>query len=107
MAGLSQLALHVVDREVALAQGHGRLADAVAGGSRARAALNLAEEGGALLGVMAELMAQDAEGAGRIAEALGGFGRRELFDEESAQGLVLPLEGLFGGKEDGGGLGIG
>jgi hypothetical protein len=36
----------------------------------------------------------------------GGLGRKELFDEESAQGLVLPLEGLFWGKEEGGSLGI-
>jgi hypothetical protein len=50
---------------------------------------------------------QHAEGAGRIAEALGGLGRRELFDEESAQGLVLPLKGLLWGKEEGGSLGIG
>jgi len=106
VAGLSQFALNVVDREVALAQGHGRLAHAVAGGSRARAALNLAEESGALFGVVAELVDQHAKGAGRITEALGGLGRKELFDEESAQGLVLPLKGLFGGKEEGGGLGI-
>ena len=56
---------------------------------------------------MAELVAEDAEPAGGITEALGGLGRRELFDEVGAQGLVLALEGLLGGEEEGGGLGIG
>jgi len=36
-------------------------------------------------------MAHDAEGARRIAEAAGRFGRRQLFDKEGTQGLVLPL----------------
>jgi len=95
LAGLSQFPLDVLDPEVALAQGDGQLADAVAGGSRARTALGLAEESGPFFGVVAELVAEHAKGAGRITEALGGLGRREFFDEESAQGLVLALEGLF------------
>jgi hypothetical protein len=65
-----------------------------------------AEEGGALLRIVAELMTQDAEGAGRIAEAQGGFRRRELVDEVGAEGFVLAVQRLFGGKEEGGGLGF-
>jgi len=55
---------------------------------------------------MAELVAEHPETAGGIAEALGGFGRREFFDEEGAEGLVLAMEALVWGEEEGSGLRI-
>jgi hypothetical protein len=100
-----QFALDVVDREVALAQGHHPLADRIAGGRRVRTGEG-AEEGGAFLGVVAELVAEDAEGAGRIAEAPRRLGGRELFDEVGAEGLVLAMQRPLGREEEGDGQGF-
>ena len=44
--------------------------------------------------ILAELAGQDAETAGRIAEAAGGFLGRETLDVEGAQGLVLAVGGV-------------
>src|SRR5712692_9435565 len=71
VAGGGEFALHVIDREIALAHGYRQITDAVAGGRGLRTALWLAKEGSAFLGIVAELMAQDAEGAGVVAEAAG------------------------------------
>jgi hypothetical protein len=60
----------------------------------------LAEEGSAFLGIVAELMAEDAEGAGSVAEAAGNVGRGFLIDEVSAEGFVLALHGELGGQEE-------
>ncbi len=65
-----------------------------------------AEEGRALLGIVAELMTQDAEGAGRITEVPSRFDGRESFDEVGAEGFVLAMQRLFGGEEEGSGLGF-
>ncbi len=100
MAGGGQFALHVIDREIAFAHSYRQIPNAVARGRRLRAALRLAEEGSALLGIMAELMAKDAEGAGGVAEAAGHVGRGLLIDEESAEGFVLALHRELGGKEE-------
>ena len=64
------------------------------------AALRLAEKGGAFVGIVAELITQDAEGAWRVAEAFGHLSRGILIDEEGAEGLVLALERELGGKEE-------
>ena len=100
VAGLGEFPLDVVDGEVAFAQGYRQLPDAVASRGRLGAAMGLAEEGGALEGVMAELMTQDAEGAWGIGEAAGDVGGGFLLDEEGAEGLVLALEGELGGQEE-------
>ena len=50
--------------------------------------------------VVPELMTQDAEGAGRIAEAAGDVGRGLFLDEVSAEGLVLALHGELRGQEE-------
>ena len=100
MAGGSQFALHVIDREIAFAHGHRQITDAVAGGRGLRSALRLAEEGGAFLRVVAELITQDAEGAGGVAEAAGDVGGGLLIDEVSAEGFVLALQGELGGEEE-------
>jgi len=100
MTGGSEFSLHVIDREIAFAHGYGQITDAVAGGRGLRTALWLAEEGSAFLGVVAELMAEDAEGAGGVTEATGDVGRGLLIDEEGAEGFVLALQRELGGKEE-------
>jgi len=62
------------------------------------------EEAGAFGGIVAELVAEDAEGAGGVGEATGDLGAGELIDEVSAEGFVLAVEGDFGGKKE---LGVG
>jgi hypothetical protein len=62
--------------------------------------LRLAEEGSALLGIVAELMAKDAEGAGGVAEATGHLGRGLLIDEVGTEGFVLALHGELRGQEE-------
>jgi hypothetical protein len=62
--------------------------------------LRLTEEGSALLGIVAELMAKDAEGAGGVAEAAGHVSGGFLIDEVSAEGFVLALHGELRGKEE-------
>jgi hypothetical protein len=52
------------------------------------------------VGVVTELMAQDAETTGRIAEPIGDLGGRQTLDEVSPKGLVLSLERLEGLKEE-------
>ena len=54
----------------------------------------------------AELVAEDAKTAGRVAKELGSFGGREVFDKEGTERLVLAMQGLLGAEEEGGGLGI-
>jgi len=48
---------------------------------------------------MAELVTQDTKGPRRIAKAAGDFGGGLLLDEESAEGLILALEGELRGEE--------
>ena len=83
----------VVDGEVLLAQGD----HAVAAGGPSWAAvwgpLAGGEEEGPL-GVLAELVDQDAEAAGRVAEARGGLGGGKSLDEVGAEGLVLAVGGV-------------
>jgi len=67
-----------------------------------RSRLGVLEERGALLGVVAELVAKDPQGVGGITEALGGLGSGQLFDKVGAQGLILAVEGGFRGEEEAG-----
>jgi hypothetical protein len=62
--------------------------------------LRLTEEGGALLRVVAELITQDAEGAGGIAEAAGDVGGRLVLNEVSTEGFILALHGELRGEEE-------
>ena len=71
-----------------------------------RTGARFGEECLAFVGIMAELMAEDAKGAGRIGEALRHFGGRKLLDEESAERLVLALARGFGVREEESGLAI-
>ena len=102
MAALGQFTLDVVDGEVALAQGDDQFADRIAGGGEARPGRGGLEEAPLLVGQVAELMTEDAEGAGGIAEAPGDFEGGESFDEVGAEGFVLTLERVIGGEEEAG-----
>ncbi len=100
MARFGEFPLDVIDGEITLAHGHGQFADAITRGCRLGTALGLAEKGGALVGVVAELMAKDTEGAWRIAGTAGGVGGELLVYEEGAEGLVLALEGELRGEKE-------
>jgi hypothetical protein len=100
VAGGSQFALHVIDRKITFTHGNRQITDPIAGRRRLRSALWLAEEGGAFLRVVAELMADDAEGARGIAEAARDFGRWLLIDEVSTEGFILALQRELGGEEE-------
>ena len=50
--------------------------------------------------VLPQLVAEDAETAGGVAEALGGLGGGEAFDEKRPERLVLAVEGVLGQQED-------
>jgi hypothetical protein len=49
---------------------------------------------------MTELVAEDAEGPRRVAEAASDLVGGESLDEVGAEGLVLSLERRFGGQEE-------
>ena len=58
------------------------------------------EEADLLIGVMAELVTEDAEGTRRVAEAAGDLQGRTAIDEVGAEGLVLSVQRVFGGEEE-------
>ena len=74
---LSQLALHVVDREIALPHGDGQVAHRIPGRSVAGTGSCHREEVGPFGWVMAELVAKGTKGTGRVAEAACDFGGGE------------------------------
>jgi len=49
---------------------------------------------------VAELVAENAQGVGRITEAAGGLGAGQFLDEEGAEGFVLAVEGRFGAEKE-------
>ena len=58
------------------------------------------EETDLLIGVMAELVAEDAERTGRVAEAAGDLEGRKSFDEVGTEGFVLSVQRVFRGEEE-------
>jgi hypothetical protein len=100
VAGGGEFALHVIDREIAFAHGHGYLADAIPQRSGLRSAKRLTEEGSAFFWVVAELMTEDAKGARGVTEAAGDIGGGLLVDEEGAEGFVLALQGELGVEKE-------
>jgi hypothetical protein len=100
VAGGSEFALHVIDREIAFAHSHRQITDAISDGRGLRTTLRQAEEGSAFVGIVAELIAEDAEEAGGVAKAASDVGRGLLIDEEGAEGFVLALQRELRGKEE-------
>jgi hypothetical protein len=58
------------------------------------------KEGVPFFGIMPKLVAEDAKGTRGVAEAAGDLMGGLALDEKGTQGLVLPVEGLFGGQEE-------
>jgi hypothetical protein len=58
------------------------------------------EERCALVRVVAELIAENPESIGGVAETAGDLASWQLLHEEGAQGLVLAMERLFGAEEE-------
>ena len=85
-------------------KGDGAFAEQIANRSMIGARTWRREEGVTLAGIVAELMAEHAKGTGRITEASRDFGGREIFDEERAEGFVLPLGRQLGGRKELSGL---
>jgi hypothetical protein len=84
VTGLPQFSLDVVDRQVLLTHGHGELPNRIAGGSGLGAMPDRLKESVPFVGIMPEVMTQDAEGPGRIAKAGGHFARGDVLHEEAA-----------------------
>ena len=97
---VGQFASDVVDGEVSLPHGDGQVPDAIALGGGVRSRGGRGEEHGPLGGIVSELMTEDAKGPGCVAEAVRDLMGGCLLDEVSAEGLVLPLLGRFGGQEE-------
>jgi hypothetical protein len=74
VTGLGQLALDVVDGQVALAHGHNEAADPIPDGAGRLPRGFRGEEARPEGGVVAELVAEDAEGTGGVGEAARHFG---------------------------------
>jgi len=95
-----QLVLDVINGQVLFPQGDGQLTDAVAHGRLMRSGLGVLEESGAFLGVVTELVAEDAQGVGGITEVGCDLRAGPFVHEEGAQGFVLAVEGGFGSEEE-------
>ena len=81
----------LVPGEIAFAHSDGQSSHTVAGGGGLGAAMGLAEEGGAFVGVVPKLMAEDTKGALGVTETASHIDGGLLLDEESAEGFVLTL----------------
>ncbi len=92
LAVAGQGAADVVDGEVLLAQGDDLLPQPflLAGWS----ALAWGGDEEIAVGLTAELVDEDAEAPGRVAEASGHLGGWEAVDEEGSEGLVLSMGGV-------------
>ena len=64
-----------------------------------RSALACGRDEEVAFGLIAELMDEDPEAPGCVAEPSGGLGRGETVDEEGPQGFVLPMSGVGGLQE--------
>ena len=67
-----------------------------------RSALACGRDEEVALGLIAELMDEDAEAPRRVPEAGGGFGGWDAIDEEGPEGFVLPMGGVGGLQEPAG-----
>ncbi len=95
---VSQATADVIDGEVLFSEGDDEFAEGIGLRCRLRS-LGRGQEEGAV-GILAELMDQDAKAAGGVTEAAGNFGAGNVVHEEGAQGLVLAMGGVGGLEED-------
>jgi len=64
------------------------------------------KERGTFVGVVAELVTEDAQGVGGVTEAAGDLRAGQFLNEEGAESFVLSMERRFGAEEELGLLGI-
>jgi hypothetical protein len=102
VSGSGQLPLDVIDGEIAFPHRDHQVSQRITDRSQSRLLGDAREEPCAKVGIVAKLMAEDAEGTWGITKSAGDLDRGKLLDEEGTQGFVLPLEMRFGGKEEGG-----
>src|SRR5260370_13595650 len=102
VSGQGQFGTHVVDGEIGFAHSQDEFAYAITDWGETWPVLDGLEEADLLIGVMAELVTEDAERTGRVAEAAGDLVGRTAFDEIGAVGLVLSVQRVFGGEEEAG-----
>lgn len=100
--GSGAVALDVGDGQVALAQGDDEFANRLAHGGLAWPVRYDPEEAGALVGIVANRVAEDAQGAARVAEATCRLARRQPLDEEGTGCFVLTVTRVVGGEKEAG-----
>jgi hypothetical protein len=102
LPGSGQLPLDVIDGEVAFPHRDHQVSERITDRSQNWLLGDAREEPGAKVGIVAKLMAEDAERTWGITESAGDLNRGKFLDEEGTQGFVLPLETRFRGEEEGG-----
>jgi hypothetical protein len=100
VAGWGPFVLDVVDGVMSCAQGHHAFTDLIAGGRVTWSLRNRLKETELLVGIVAELLAEAWQGAGRVAEAAGDLLGRTTFDETGGEGFVVSVQAVFGGVEE-------
>ena len=95
---VGQVTADVIDGEVLFSQGDDEFAEGIDLRCRLRS-LGRGQEEGAM-GILAELVDQDAKAAGGVTEAAGNFGTGDVVHEEGAEGLVLAVGGVGGFEEN-------
>jgi hypothetical protein len=83
---------NIVDREILFAQRDDSLPERIGLGGGVGTPLRCKEE--LRSWIVSEVMNKDSETARSVSKALGRCGGRDLFDEESAQCLILALSGV-------------
>jgi len=100
VAGLGQFPLDVVDGEILLPHRDGQRPYPVPDRGRLRPVLERLKEAGALGGIVPELVTEDPEGPGGVAEAVRHDVGGGALDKEAAQRFVLPVKGCVGGEKE-------
>jgi|SRR5271167_5241231 len=93
-------ALNVEHGPILFAQRNRAPTDQVAHRSMVGPRTPCGKESSAMVGIVAELMAEHAKRTGGIAEASRDLDGRKLVDEVSTQGLILAMRGRLGGREE-------
>ena len=95
-----QRTLNIIDGEVFLPHGDRQLSHAITDRSLLWAVGDIVEEVFPFCGVVTDLVAEDAESTGGIAESTSDGLRREALDEEAAESFVVFVQGFLRMKEE-------
>jgi hypothetical protein len=104
MASASQFSLNVVNGKVAFPQSDNELAHPIASRGLLGPGAWLLKEAFAFVGVVAELMTEDAKGARRVGKTPRDLRGREAIDKKGAKGFVLAMQNGFRSGEKPGSL---